>query len=63
MRDSLGITIGLGPIAGIWANLVLIILAIILLWRGKWSNLKINIAVPQPESSEIEVQEMGPVEA
>ena len=61
LRDSLGLTIGLGPVAGIWANLVLIILSIVLLWRGSWSNLKANTTVPEPESLEAKMQDVGPV--
>lgn len=40
MRDSLTLTIGLGPIAGVWANVLLLILGVALLWKGDWSNLK-----------------------
>lgn len=40
IRDSLTITIGLGPIAGSWATLVLTLLGIFFLWKGDWRNLK-----------------------
>ncbi|QBD76868.1 CPBP family intramembrane metalloprotease [Ktedonosporobacter rubrisoli] len=39
MRDALGAIIGLGPTAGIWANIVLLVLGLILLWKGDWRNL------------------------
>ena len=33
---------GLGPIAGAWANIVLIFLGIGLLWKADWSVLSNN---------------------
>lgn len=35
-RDSLAILVGLGPIAGGFANILLMSLGIIFLWKGKW---------------------------
>ncbi len=39
VRDSIGRTIGMGPVASTWSSAVLIILGISLLWRGNWRNL------------------------
>ncbi|MFC1454209.1 CPBP family intramembrane glutamic endopeptidase [Verrucomicrobiota bacterium] len=41
-RDSIGTIVGLGPIAGAWANVVLIFLGITLLWKADWSVLSNN---------------------
>ncbi len=38
-RDSIAAVIGLGPIAGAWANIVLIFLGIVILWKADWSAL------------------------
>ncbi|WP_338257236.1 CPBP family intramembrane glutamic endopeptidase [Dictyobacter halimunensis] len=51
LRDSLTLTIGLGPVASLWANLVLIVLGIVLLWKGNWTSLTVGAAsteVPVP---------------
>ncbi len=40
MRDSLGITVGISSMAGLWANLVITVWGAFLLWKGDWSNLK-----------------------
>ncbi|MBE3558214.1 MAG: CPBP family intramembrane metalloprotease [Ktedonobacteraceae bacterium] len=48
IRDSLSMIAGLGPIAGIWANALLIILGIVLLWRGDWRNLTTSIERTEP---------------
>ena len=54
MRDSLGLTIGIGPIAGVWANLLLVIVGIALLWKGNWSTLKARATTQVVESAEME---------
>lgn len=40
VRDSLSITIGHGPVAGIWINVAFILIGALLLWKGDWSKLK-----------------------
>ena len=40
MRDSLATTIGLGPIAGLWSGLMLLIPGAVLLWGSKWSGIR-----------------------
>lgn len=40
VRDGLGISVGIAPMAGLWANLVLSILGIAFLWKGDWSQLE-----------------------
>jgi len=40
VRDSLGITIGLGSLATLWASGVLSILGAIFLWKDKWTNIE-----------------------
>jgi uncharacterized protein len=57
MRDSLATTIGLSPIAGVWATLLLVIVGLALLWKGNWSTLKVNTTVHVVKSSEIETPE------
>ncbi|MBN2560904.1 MAG: CPBP family intramembrane metalloprotease [Phycisphaerae bacterium] len=39
-RDGLGATVGVGPIAGAWANVVIIVLGVVLLASGKWDDLR-----------------------
>jgi uncharacterized protein len=39
LRDSLSTTIGLGPIAGLWSVLLLVIVGLILLWRSTWTGI------------------------
>lgn len=41
-RDSINTIVGLGPIAGAWANIALIFLGIGLLWKADWSVLSNN---------------------
>jgi len=48
--DSIQTTIGLGPVAGVWAVVLLCTLGIVLLWKGKWENL-------EPENGLIEAPE------
>ncbi len=50
VRDSIQTTIGLGPVAGVWAVVLLCTLGIVLLWKGKWENL-------EPENGLIEAPE------
>ena len=45
MRDSLATTIGLGPIAGSWSGLLLLVVGAVLLWRGNWKGVR--VALPQ----------------
>ena len=40
IRDSLATTIGLGPIAGVWSGLLLLLLGAALLWRSKWNGIR-----------------------
>ncbi len=40
VRDSLSMIVGLPAMVGLWANLVLTILGIILLWKGNWKTLE-----------------------
>ena len=40
IRDSLATTIGLGPIAGLWSGLLLMLLGVVLLWRSKWNGVR-----------------------
>jgi membrane protease YdiL (CAAX protease family) len=40
IRDSLSTTIGLGPIAGLWSGLLLLLLGGVLLWRGNWDGIR-----------------------
>jgi hypothetical protein len=47
MRDSLAMTIGLGPITGVWATLLLVMVGLALLWKGNWSTLKARRAAAQ----------------
>jgi membrane protease YdiL (CAAX protease family) len=54
MRDSLAATIGLGPITGEWATLLLVMVGLALLWKGNWSNLKARATAQVLESSEME---------
>ena len=39
VRDSLGLTVGLGPVTGLWFNAALIVLGVALLWKGDWRGL------------------------
>lgn len=41
VRDTLESSIGFGPIVEIWQMLLLTILGLILLWKGKWTQLRI----------------------
>jgi membrane protease YdiL (CAAX protease family) len=47
VRDSLGMTIGMGTMTGLWANLVLVMLGVYFLMKGDWRGLKETDA-PQP---------------
>ncbi len=47
VRDSIHTTIGLGPIAGVWAAALLVILGIIFLWKGNWKNLQASAETPK----------------
>ncbi len=52
VRDSLSITLGLGPMTGLWANVVLVALGIFLLVKGDWRGLKEpEAAVAAPEAA------------
>jgi len=42
VRDSIEITIGSGPIAGLWAVVLLMILGVVFLWKGNWKELASN---------------------
>jgi CAAX protease family protein len=39
IRDSLSTTIGLGPIAGLWSGLLILVLGAVLLWRSTWTGI------------------------
>jgi uncharacterized protein len=39
-RDSLATTIGLGPIAGAWSGLLVLVLSVVLLWRSEWKGIR-----------------------
>lgn len=53
VRDSLQTTIGLGPIAALWALVVLVILGIVFLWKGNWKNLEPDRTAPEMPESQI----------
>jgi membrane protease YdiL (CAAX protease family) len=40
IRDSLATTIGLGPTAGLWSGLLILVLGAVLLWRSKWKGIR-----------------------
>jgi hypothetical protein len=40
IRDSLATTIGLGPIAGLWSGLLLLLLGAVWLWGSKWKGVR-----------------------
>jgi membrane protease YdiL (CAAX protease family) len=48
LRDGLGATGLLTPLAGGWANLVIVVFGVLLLWREDWSRLRIP---PSPSPS------------
>lgn len=51
VRDSIQTTIGSGPIAGLWALAILIVLGVAFLWKGNWKSLEADATVPEiPES-------------
>ncbi len=57
VRDSIHTTIGPGPIAGVWAAALLVILGIIFLWKGNWKNLQAYAETPKmPESEDVSQQ-------
>jgi len=41
IRDTIENSVGFGPLVQIWQMLLLTILGLILLWKGKWAQLKI----------------------
>jgi membrane protease YdiL (CAAX protease family) len=41
IRDTIESSVGFGPLVEIWQMLLLTILGLILLWKGKWTQLKI----------------------
>jgi len=57
VRDSIGTTIGSGPIAGLWAVAILVILGIAFLWKGNWKNLERYAAVAKMPESENALQQ------
>lgn len=57
VRDSIQTTIGSGPVAGLWAVVLLSILGIALLWKGDWSNLKaetVRAQTPVGDKNDVE---------
>lgn len=57
VRDSIQTTVGSGPIAGLWAVAILVILGIIFLWKGNWKNLQAYAETPKvPESEDVPQQ-------
>ena len=57
VRDSIQTTIGSGPIAGVWAVALLVVLGIIFLWKGDWNNLEVYAALPDMPDSENALQQ------
>lgn len=57
LRDSLSITIGLGPITIWWSGLIIVLAGAALLWRGKWNMLEPSAKpeIPSPEALPAEV--------
>ncbi len=53
-RDSLSVTIGLGPLGSLLSSLLVIVLGILFLWRGDWHNLKRPDAPLEPASPQAE---------
>ncbi|MFN2298242.1 MAG: CPBP family intramembrane glutamic endopeptidase [Anaerolineales bacterium] len=51
VRDSIARIAGLPGMVGVWSNLVLTVLGVILLWKGDWKNLA-AAADPQSPGSE-----------
>lgn len=57
VRDSIHTTIGPGPIAGVWAAALLVILGIVFLWKGNWKNLQTYTETPKmPEGENVSQQ-------
>jgi membrane protease YdiL (CAAX protease family) len=57
VRDSVHTTIGPGPIAGVWAAALLLILGIVFLWKGNWKNLQAYAETPKmPDSEDVSQQ-------
>ena len=57
VRDSIQTSIGSGPVAGLWAVVLLSILGIALLWKGDWSNLKaetVRAQTPVGDKNDVE---------
>jgi membrane protease YdiL (CAAX protease family) len=54
VRDSIQTTISSGPIAALWAVVVLTILGIVFLWKANWRNLRADTFLPQAPASETE---------
>jgi membrane protease YdiL (CAAX protease family) len=52
VRDSIQTTIGSGPIAGLWANALLVILGVVFLRKGKWESLEANATVSEIPAGE-----------
>jgi membrane protease YdiL (CAAX protease family) len=57
LRDSLALTVGLGPLTSWWSGLIIILVGVILLWRGKWNMLQTTTmpTTPSPEVLTVEV--------
>jgi membrane protease YdiL (CAAX protease family) len=53
VRDSLSMIVGLPTMVGVWANLVLTILGVILIWKGDWKNLEAATDPQLPNSERI----------
>ena len=52
LRDSVALTIGLGPLTSGWPALIIVLLGAVLLWRGNWKRL-LTITTPTTPSPEV----------
>ena len=52
LRDSVTLTVGLGPLVSGWPALIIVLLGAVLLWRGNWKRL-LTITTPTTTSPEV----------
>jgi len=57
LRDSVALTIGLGPLTSGWPALIIVLLGAVLLWRGNWRML-LTTTTPTTSSPEALVAEV-----
>ena len=52
LRDSLALTVGLGPLTSGWPALIIVLVGAALLWRGNWKRLQTSMTptTPSPEA-------------